>query len=182
MRVAFTGTSSTGKTTLARRVVGDPRNVIWGGEFITADARTVLRTLGHQSVDEMTPEERRAFQYKYLERKLATEADATHYVTDRSFIDVAAYWLEYNAGGIDDEFVAQCRRESARYQLHFYFPAGLIPLELDGYRSEDAISHARVDALIQKLAAQWETPLIRLSVLALEERATIFFDAVLPRP
>lgn len=88
----------------------------------------------------MNLSQKRAFQIHYLERKLALESSETDYITDRSFLDVAAYWIEYNQMNHESRhwFIEKCRKNAARYDAHFYFPVGLLPLEADGFRTVDA--------------------------------------------
>ncbi len=180
MRIAFTGTSSTGKTTLADRIMSDPQYTSWGGTFITANARGLLMELGYKSADDMTVSQRRELQFKYLERKIEREKSETSYFTDRSVIDIAAYWLEYNKLPADqyDEFVSRCRSEVARYDIHLYFPAGLIPIEMDGFRSVDMDSHSRVDGHIQSLLVDWGVRYIPLCEVDIELRTKSFFSII----
>jgi nicotinamide riboside kinase len=157
MRVAFTGSSSTGKTTLAKKVVPALQAKGWGGRFLTTNARGLLQELGHAGVDAMDLSQKREFQRLYLDRKLAQEQAETEFITDRSFVDVAAYWIEYNGLEVQcrDDFIERCRESSVQYDAHFYFPVGLLPLHADGFRSTDETSRQRIDGLIQMLAAEW---------------------------
>ncbi|QWV92108.1 ATP-binding protein [Geomonas oryzisoli] len=179
MKVAFTGSSSTGKTTLALRLQTDPRFCILLPAFITVDARRILAERGFGSMDRMQPEELRSFQHAYLERKLALENGRDGYFTDRSFIDLAAYWLERDAAGLPasevEAFVEICRHEANRYDLHVYFPYGLIPFESDGYRSEDEIFHQRINSRICQLLHDWGHRVVRLNAIDISERC----DAVI---
>src|SRR4051812_17933176 len=93
MRIAFTGTSSTGKTTLARELMRVPEFANVVGTFLTEDARALLRELAHKSMDTMSRDELRRFQEEYFQRKAKKEQGAGSFLVDRSFVDVAAYWL-----------------------------------------------------------------------------------------
>jgi hypothetical protein len=118
-------------------------------------------------MDAMTQDDTRAFQLEYYRRKLEQEAAISDFVTDRSFVDVAAYWLERDTVGctsvVRDQLLPPCREQSAKYTLHIYLPFGLVPFEKDGYRSENIDLHKAVDRRIAELLRSWE-----LRVLALD--------------
>jgi nicotinamide riboside kinase len=177
MKVAFTGTSSTGKTTLSNLLQEDPWIRCHLPFFITVNARSLLLSHGYQSMDLMFPDELRAFQTEYLSRKISLEDGHDNYFTDRSFVDVAAYWMERDVGGLPlsevEPYMERCRREAARYDIHFYFPFGVIQFESDGFRSEDIDFHLRIDVRIQKLLQEWDLAVIKLETPDLIERGEI---------
>lgn len=181
MRIAFTGTSSTGKTTLADRLKGDARFNLRVPDFVTTDARAMLRERGHASMDEMSVPDLLAFQRAYLARKLELEHGRGGYVTDRSFVDVAAYWLERDSAAAEAQesqrFVAECRVAAKRYDLHVYFPPGITPFQSDGYRSENAEFHLRINDRIVALLDAWSVNPLVLNSGDIEERV----EAVIAR-
>lgn len=174
MRIALTGTSSTGKTTLAHQLMATSAftNII--PNLITEDARQLLRSLGHRSMDVMTPAELRQFQQLYLEKKIATEFQRSDYLVDRSYVDVAAYFLVRDSREMDtasvQSYVETCRVHALDYDLHFFLPYGRIPFKLDGYRSEDLAFHAAIDRQIQTLLEQWNIYTVRVSALDIGDR------------
>lgn len=172
MRIACTGTSSTGKTTFAKRAAADDAISKHAGLYITADARELLRQRGLRSVDEMSAAQLRDFQQAYLQRKTETEKDHANYITDRSFVDVAAYWILYTntTDPGKDPFVLQCRSEAQRYALHLYFPPGLIEFEYDGARSSEPQLHQRIDELIRSLLEDWGITPLKISIKDIEQR------------
>jgi nicotinamide riboside kinase len=172
VRIAFTGAGSTGKTTLARAITLDTRLAAAIGPFVTTDARAILAASGHTGVDGMSAVERLRFQHSYLDRKLALEVGRDEYFTDRSFVDLAAYWLEYTGGSLptEDEYVKRCKQAVTRYNAHIYFPVGLLPLELDGWRSTDSESRARTDRNIRAILKDWGISPIVLDTLDLATR------------
>jgi nicotinamide riboside kinase len=169
MKIACTGTSSTGKTTLATRAPSEPDFAKYALRYIGTDARMLLKERGLRNVDEMSKEQGVDFQLAYFERKLSLEDPHESYITDRSFVDVAAYWIEYT-GLPDDKFVSRCRDESRRYDIHIYFPPDLIRFEGDGYRSFDMDVHRRIDASIVTLLKDWEIHPVVVQKIDLEGR------------
>lgn len=93
MKLALTGSSSTGKTTLIMSVLShllaSNSNII----FCAPDARQLLKDLGHSSMDRMSRTEMREFQLLYYLNKTLIEEDRNNFITDRSFVDIAAHWL-----------------------------------------------------------------------------------------
>ncbi|MFZ0943940.1 MAG: ATP-binding protein [Syntrophobacteraceae bacterium] len=177
MKIAFTGTSCTGKTTLSYLLREEPWVKSHLPLFITVDARSLLTSRGFQSVDRMSPHELRDFQTEYLSKKIHTEDGQDNYITDRSFVDVAAYWIERDAEGLPlsdvEPYVERCREEVKRYDTHFYFPFGIIQFESDGFRSEDLDFHTRIDLRIQKLLKEWNLRVETLNSRNLLERREI---------
>jgi len=182
MRIAFTGSSSTGKTTLANKLQEDTRFCELSLEFITVDARKLLEERGFKSMDRMITEEKIKFQAAYLEKKLVLENGRDSYFTDRSFIDVASYWLELDKTGLPasdiDSYIERCRQEVGRYDLHFYFPYGLFPFESDGYRSEQIDLHERIDSRICQFISEWGCKVMSLDVKDLGSRCDAVIDAL----
>jgi hypothetical protein len=143
--------------------------------YITADARELLQERGFRNVDEMSMKQRRSFQHAYLDRKIERESHRQNYITDRSFVDVAAYWLEYTSGDDlkNDEFVCRCRDESRRYDLHLYFPSGLIRFEHDGARSLDPEVHRRIDERILTLLSAWSIRPLVIAAIDIDQRLAL---------
>lgn len=174
MKIAFTGTSSTGKTTLANRLMALPSFVEIVGEFVKEDARSLLRSLGHTSMDDMSRSELRTFQELYLEQKSTNERRRNRFLVDRSYADVAAYWLVRDSFDLPKEkqrsFERRCCELAQGYDLHVYFPFGQIPFRSDGYRSEDLDFHRRIDEKIHELLQEWDLTLIEISSSDLDSR------------
>lgn len=182
MRIAFTGSSSTGKTTLGDRLQADPRFVQLVPKHIATDARYLLRKLGHKNMDKMSNGDLRQFQEAYLSRKLELESSQDGYFADRSFVDIAAYWLERDSVDVSPEerqsLVERCRVEATRYDLHIYFPFGLVPFTSDGYRSEDVEMHRCIDKRIRSLLDDWNLKYICLGTDSLEARVELVISAI----
>lgn len=180
MKIAFTGSSSTGKTTLAMSLKEDARFRVLLQNFITIDARSLLKEYGFRGLDNMSTQDRIRFQRLYLERKLLLENGEDGYLTDRSFIDVAAYWLEVDAASTEasdvGSYVECCRKAANRYDIHFYFPFGLFQFEADGYRSEQACFNERIDSRISQLIREWGIEVVNLDMKDLTARCDAVVD------
>jgi nicotinamide riboside kinase len=182
MKIAFTGSSSTGKTTLAKRLMGVASFSERVGDFITEDARSLLRSLGHSSMDNMHREELRVFQQLYYTQKADHEMNRTRFLVDRSFVDVAAYWLVRDAFDLpivdQSEFENKCRTLALAYDLHIHFPIGQIPFTSDGYRSEDIDFHSRIAEMIEQVLAKWSVRFISITSSDLDSRVQQVLNAV----
>lgn len=97
---------------------------------------------------------------------------------------MAAYWLERDAIGLPENevtsFVERCRRAASRYDLHIYFPDGLIPFESDGYRSGVSDFHKRVAERIQRLLDEWGLEVVCLDMVDLATRADVVVSTLWP--
>ena len=174
MRVAFTGASSTGKTTLALELMKHPpfRSVV--GEFVPSEGASLLRQLGFGGLDDLTQSQTAHFQLAYFVRKFSGEVDRDRCLVDRSFVDVAAHWLERDTVG-SSEFIQRllvepCRLLARQYDAHFYFPAGLIPFEADGWRSTDIQLQQRLGGRIESLLREWRIPYATITTTDVSER------------
>jgi len=183
MKIAFTGTCSTGKTTLGERLVRDRRLSSFNLAIVSADARSILTGFGHQSLDRLTQIDLCAFQLQYFVKKLEQEADLANYITDRSFLDIAAYWTQRNGSILPEHeqryLVGQCQRASARYDLHVYLPFGAIPFVDDGYRATDRTLEESIDRKIQSLLMDWGLKFVKVNQVVIEARVEEVVNAVL---
>ena len=174
MRIALTGASSTGKTTLAGSLMREPWFRQHVDDFLTTNARGLLERMGHKSMDRMRRDELRQFQRGYLLLKQQMEEGRNRYLTDRSFVDVAAYWLRRDATELAPELRAElvevCRVAARRYDLHVYCPFGAVEFEPDGYRSDDVRSHGEIGEQIASLLSEWGIKFITLDTADHEER------------
>jgi nicotinamide riboside kinase len=180
MKLTLTGSSSTGKTTLALEL-SKYRNLCVP-EFVTADARTLLDEMNHHSMDQMTREQLREFQLLYLERKLAIEAQLSSLITERSTVDVAAYWLVRDGFDLPpitrDPYIEKCRIHALSYDLHVYLPFGVLPFVFDGYRSENLSFHKAIDNQIKTFLQDWGIHYITLDTTDLKSRVEIVIAAL----
>jgi nicotinamide riboside kinase len=151
------------------RIPHDARFARYDLRYLGTDARSLLTERKIRNVDDMSEQQRTDFQQVYFRKKSTLERSFERFVTDRSFVDVAAYWIEYT-GRTDDAFVSQCEYESKNYDVHLYFPPGVISFESDGYRSADAEVHRRIDESIVRLLHRWRIDAITLMKIDIEDR------------
>jgi nicotinamide riboside kinase len=159
MRIAFAGANSTGKTTLLERL-SNTSNLNEHAVFIFSNARSILQEMGYQCMDGMTREKMREFQIRYFHAKKYTEQRHESFISDRSFVDIAAYWLIRDTWdkSIKEQnlILNPCRQESQKYDVIFYFPFGRIKFEPDGCRSTDLHFHGAIDSQIKMFLDEWK--------------------------
>ncbi|MFI7430581.1 ATP-binding protein [Micromonospora sp. NPDC049836] len=182
MRVAFTGSSSTGKSTLASALMKVESFRRLAPRYLPSEGREILSELGFTGLDTMTQDQTAFYELAYFARKVSRELSADAFLTDRSFVDVAAYWIERDAKGrgayLESLLVDPCQRLARGYDLHFLLPMGLIPFEEDGRRSSDGQFHARIDACIRRLLDQWCIAYVEVTETELSGRVELVLKAL----
>jgi nicotinamide riboside kinase len=163
MRIAFTGASSTGKTTLAKAI----NEKIPELEYITVDARKIINELNHINIDNLSEKEFLLFQKEWLSQKITQECKKKNFITDRTYIDAIAYIENKN---IDNELLLNtCLSRMKDYDLIFYLPFGRIPFQNDGYRSKNYDEYKNVDAIIQRLLNEQNIPFHIVNIADFDE-------------
>lgn len=152
--------------------------------FLTVDARSILSSKQFSGLDVMSSGEKKQFQEIYFEEKLKKENHKTNYLTDRSFVDLAAYWCEIDFEAFDNakesaNYCDACKVAALRYDLHFYFPLGIIDFDHDGYRSVDLDFNSRVDNNILYYLNLWDINYIVMNDGNLENRINIVLNKIL---
>jgi AAA domain len=174
VRVAFTGSSSTGKTALAHQLMKEPTFRAHIDVLVPSPGRDIRKRLRLRPVVDMSRDESRLFEIIYFSRKVWQESLRDRFVTDRSFVDVAAIWIERDSVGLGrrgrEFLVEQCRLLSTNYDFHVFFPRNVIPFVEDGVRSLDQDYHRRIEARIRKLLRAWDLEYITLVEPELESR------------
>lgn len=156
MRVAFTGASGTGKTSCAdavfsrleaMRPLGSPPIA-----RLSVDGREMLEVLAQRSVDGAVPELRVAFQLLYVGAKIQLERQSSSFLVDRSFGDVLAYWRVHCehvvSGSLNQRISRFCLDRVQLYDIHLFFPVGLVPFEPDGYRNTEVEYHLHFESVL----------------------------------
>lgn len=184
MRIAFAGASSTGKTTVAKRLlenemfsnlIGDSKDL-----FLTIDARSILTSKKFSCLDNMTHNEKKHFQEIYLKEKIKKEKFKDNYLTDRSFVDLAAYWRENDpevrTSGESGNYYKKCKLNVVRYDIHFYFPFGTIRFTPDGFRSFDLDYNKSIDKNIRYFLELWDINYVVMNELDIESRVHVVLN------
>ncbi|RYA23127.1 hypothetical protein CRU96_09635 [Malaciobacter halophilus] len=144
MKIAFTGASSTGKTTLAKAI--EEKLLI---KYINVDSRKIIDDLNHSNIDNLNEQEFLEFQKIWLSEKLINESSTDKFITDRTYIDAIAYMCNRNINNF--ELFNNYIKNMDVYDLIFYLPTGRIPFLDDGYRTKDEEANKNVDNLILEL-------------------------------
>jgi nicotinamide riboside kinase len=148
MKVAFVGSFSTGKTTLANHFARE-----WDYPLLPEVAREVVE-LGFPLDQTATAETETLIFLKQWHAELLHD----QYVADRSIYDVLAYadWVMENAAPRKENHLwlesrALATRDlRARYDFVFYLPIEF-PIVLDGLRPDDTGFQADIDGRITQL-------------------------------
>ncbi|ADU61437.1 MAG: ATP-binding protein [Pseudodesulfovibrio sp.] len=166
MKIALTGPSSTGKTTLMNDLLDCSSMSQIDASCARVDIRSLLRNLGLRADGKgCNKEQMRKMQWAILEEKQRVEKTLDSLVTDRSYLDLAAHWLHRD--GTDDEetkvYVNQCvELASANYDWHIYLPLGRIPFVPDGERPEDMGFQLAVNTSIEQLLGRCDSNVLVL--------------------
>ena len=142
MRIGICGPSGSGKTTLAcelGRILGIP--------VAREGAREAAQVVGVQTSRSLSPAEAHPFQLAVLQEKLKAESESgSSFVSDRTVIDCAAYWLWREARGLLNGRASDRRAyyrqlgdilSSGQYTLLVLPPSDGIPWVDDSFREED---------------------------------------------
>lgn len=144
MKIAFTGASSTGKTTLAKAI--EEKLLL---KYINVDSREIIDGLNHSNIDNLNEQEFIEFQKVWLNEKLENEKSINSFITDRTYIDAIAYMRNRNINNI--ELFNNYIKKMDVYDFIFYLPIQRISFLNDGYRSKDEESNRNVDNFIIEL-------------------------------
>ena len=143
--IAFSGSAGTGKTTLGRALAAR-----LGVPYIEEGFRKrVNEGLLMYKLDDA---QRRDLMREMWEEQRELEFAATAgYVSDRSCVDFASFWLHYGLNDAEqetEEFLEHMQREESRVQHIVLCPWGVLPLEADGVRSTNRWLQLRFQALL----------------------------------
>ena len=82
--------------------------------YVPGNALDLLNKFGADNFDSLSRDDAALFRFAYFWGKASRELHLTAFLTDRSFVDVAAYWLETDVVGeaeeIVDMLVEPCRK------------------------------------------------------------------------
>jgi nicotinamide riboside kinase len=173
MKIAITGASSTGKTTLAGELCGSMPEY----QRLNVNARELLTKRGERNVADMGADEYKAFQLEYIDQKIRIEGVGNRFIVERSFVDCCAYWdfhcADRSTPAENSRIRQVCEEWSRKYDLHIYLPFGQAPFELDGYRNPSPKYHAEIGAAILGLLRNWGLRHLDCSGLPLNDRHSV---------
>lgn len=180
MKISLTGSSSTGKTTLVRALMDNPEFSKYAFKFLSVDGRRLLKKLGFNHMDSMSREQLMDFQLQYFAMKIQNELCQKEFITDRSFVDVASYWIVRDTFDKSEAeqniLLIPCMAESQEYDITFYLPFGAIPFQADGYRPESFEFNSRIDNEIQLFLDKWKINYCRLDSGNLSDRVSMVLN------
>ncbi len=173
MKLAFTGTHSTGKTTLVKEIessISDSVKI----KCVTEVARKII-CRGYPLNNLATKDS----YIHYINDQLNEERDINCYdffISDRTLLDPLAYMLankDFPSQFIDDYFIQMMENvwllEQSRYDIYVYFPIEF-PLVLDGIRPEEEEYRAAVDHAILQTLKKHNIPYITMTGSILERK------------
>lgn len=147
-RIAFTGASGTGKTTMATWL-----SQLLGIPFNPVGSRSVSKAMGFDSPYDVDKAGRRAeFQRRLVSEKRAWEIQNNEFVTDRTTLDNLAYTVFHDIGTIDAALYDQVIGGMERYTHVIYCPVHVFCNPAgDPSRVLDMTYHQLYDTMIEAL-------------------------------
>lgn len=147
MKIALSGSGSTGKSTLAK-TASKEFNIPLIPEF----AREVAQDMNIQNIRTMNTNQSYTFQTNILDRKFAEEEKYETFISDRSTADNAAYYFRWCCRDIDDKknkiYIERCFKHLKTYDKIILLPWNSIPLHDDGFRSTKLYYQYEIHCLI----------------------------------
>jgi len=160
MKIAFTGASGTGKTSVAHHLLSPQFQTLMEVPLAGVDSRNLLDMLGLRRSESIEDDQYKVFQTMYFAQKVLIESEHEAFLTERSFVDGLVYWkmhCENNASPSENAIMhSLCYEQTMKYDYHFLFPTGFIPVEDDGYRHRDPEYHKKFELLLQSILREWE--------------------------
>ena len=156
MKVALSGSAGTGRSTIAMRLAQSINHTP-----LTNMAKGILRQEGFKYGTEVTVEKFLATperQMLLFDHKRIEESKYDNIVTDRSWIDHAAYsviGLHENYDFDISSYLSDCRCEVEKFDSIIHIPWGRQPLQPNGSRTINPWFQFMVDAVICRIAEMW---------------------------
>lgn len=172
MKIALSGSGSTGKTTLAYEF-----GKRFGVPVIPEYARETAQEMGIVEIRNMSPDQSYDFQRRILDRKINEELKYNSFIADRCTADNIAYYLRWCCRDIDDErnqeYIELCREHLETYDKIVFLPWKSISLENDGFRSSKIYYQFEIHCLIFGILNQYHAPFMIYSDSDLEDRINL---------
>jgi len=151
MRIGLCGAQGVGKTTLARALAKELNLPL-----IEEQARVAAAELGIENPRALknNPELGIQYQWRCLELQMRAEEHTKEFVSDRTTIDNAAYWMKWHAHKVESDenlrYYDLCREQVQKYDLVVYVPIEFPPAD-DGFRSINQDYQKEIDLLVYML-------------------------------
>jgi predicted ATPase len=118
LRIAFAGSSGTGKSTLLNAV-----NASFKLPALAVQTRDVARQMGFASPYDVDAAGKRCeFQELLLDSKVTAEKFTKSFITDRTVVDVLTYYALHESRHVTSEIIKKARSAYARYTHVFLCP------------------------------------------------------------
>ncbi len=150
-RIALSGSAGTGKTTLGRRLA-NALDVPFLAEIMRKRIESGFDFHG------MTRSDWRALMSEqWQEQRALEDAQPDGFVSDRSSLDYAAFFLHYDlhVDADAEPWLDAMARESQRYDRILLFPWGALPLVDDGVRSTNRWTQLRFQTILEGLVDRY---------------------------
>ena len=162
MRIAFTGSGGTGKTTLLTEINKELQLPVIGEGI-----REWLKEHDFKDFKGMTIHHVVQMQEDTLKRKMDIESELQAFVSDRTTVDNLCYALRW-IGSLDPEYdtwMAQyithaMNHANKNYDIIFMLPWGVVPLEKDGTRSSKQWYQYMMQNIIERHIYMLERPMV----------------------
>jgi predicted ATPase len=175
MRIGFTGSHSTGKTSVAKTIADE--NPFWA--FVPSTARKVADAgLGvNREADHLS--QMITTLSRFVDESRAHEGGFGYTVSDRTPLDSLAYtryqmdnvWTGNELNDFYWDYSKKFVIEAMKVYDHvFYFPVGAFALTLDGLRENDESYRSDIDAIIRALLIELNIDAIIVPDGTVEER------------
>lgn len=174
MKIAFTGTSSTGKTTTVLRLVKS--GILSKLKLRHLELPDTRKILG-KKIDELTDEEKLAYQEQRFYDKIRFESACDEYIVERSYVDLLAYRSLISPYPTITE-INKHIQQAKKYSIHFFFPHDVIPYDEDGFRPTNKYSE-NVSNKIQEILKCYEIQYVTLDEINIELRCNIIENEIL---
>ncbi|GJL66423.1 MAG: hypothetical protein NPIRA05_13940 [Nitrospirales bacterium] len=182
MKIAFTGASGTGKTSVAHYLLSKKCRELSEIPLVGVDSRNLLDNIGLKRAEFIDHNQYKVFQIMYFSQKMLIESGRDAFLTERSFADGLIYWKMHCDGVADPsekEIITRlCREQTMKYDYHFLFPVGFIPLEDDGYRHQSPEYHKRFELYLESLLNEWGIKYIVVPNSDVPTRAKFVLDCL----
>lgn len=167
LRIAFAGSSGTGKTTLSNFLAEE-----YSLPFNPVGSRSVAKAMGFASPYDVDKAGKRAeFQRRLVLEKRAWEDEHESFVVDRTTMDNLAYTMLHDVHAIDEEFLSACATGMHRYTHIIYCPVSVFcnPGD-DTARMKSPAYHKVYDVALEGLVRRYLGPNTKYGSLLISDR------------